>query len=89
MLFCLSYIKTFCFTFIKTFDDVEPKFKDLEKIIEFIYKNDIKKMIGFYIYKIIFNQKQLDGLINPKSKEKYKLEKYKGFTDFLKIPQEY
>ena len=89
MLFCLGYIKAFCFTFIKAFDDIEPKFKDLEKIIEFIDKNDLKKMVKFYIYKILFNQKQLDALLNPKSKEKYKLEKYRGFKEFIKIPQEY
>ena len=86
-LYCLGYIKVFCSTFIKTFDDTEPKFKDLEKIIKFINENDIKNIVKLYIYKILFNENKLDALLNPKIIEKYKLEKYKGFKDFLKIPK--
>ena len=84
-IYCIGYIKAFCSTFVKTFDDVKPKFKDLDKIIDSINKNDINNMVKLYIYKILFNEKHLDAFLNPKSKEKYKLEKFKGFKDFLKI----
>ena len=44
-------------------------------------------MVKIYIYKILFYEKKLEALLNPKSIEKYKLEKYKGFKDFTKIPE--
>ena len=87
-LFCLGYIKVFCFSFIQMFDDIDPKMINPEKIIEAINDQDLKKMIKLYNYKILFNQNQLDSLLNPKNKEKYKLEKYKGFSDFIEFSEE-
>ena len=90
-LFCLGYIKTYCTTFINMFDDINPKFKEPEKIIESINKNDLKKrMIKLYIYKILYNQnqKQIDVFLNKDCKKKYKLEKYKDFKDFIKFTDE-
>ena len=86
-LFCLGYIKVYCFTFIKMFDEPDPKFKETEKIIEIINKNQIK-MIKLYIYKILFNQNKIDVFLNPNSIQKYKLEKYEGFNDFIKFQEE-
>ena len=90
-LFCLAYIKVYCTTFIQMFDDINPKFKEPEKIIESINKNDLnKRMIKLYIYKILYNknQKQIDVFLNMEYKRKYLLEKYKDFNDFIKFPNE-
>ena len=86
-LFCLGYIKVYCFSFIKIFDDPSPKMINPEKIIEVINEYDLKNIIKLYIYKILFNQNGLDALLNPKSKEKYKLEKYDGFNNFIEFSQ--
>ena len=89
-LFCLGYIKSFCSIFIKMFDASEPKFKVPEKIIEVINEDKckLKKTIKLYIYKILFNQKQMDVFLNPNSIKKYKLENYKEFKDFVKSLEE-
>ena len=87
-LFCLGYIKTYCSTFIKMFDEPEPKFKEPEKIIQFINDNKLKKMIKLYIYKILFNQNQIEVFLNPNTIKKYKLEEYEGFTDFIQFLKE-
>ena len=70
------------------FDDYEPKMKEPEKIIEVINEYDFKKMVQLYIYKIIFGQNKLDGLLNPRNKEKYKLEKYDSFDNFIHLDDE-
>ena len=86
-LFCLSYIKSYCYTFIKMHD--KPKF-DPNKIIKEINDCDKIKMIKLYIYKIIFNQnnKQIDIFLKNEIKEKYKLDKYTNFSDFIKFEGE-
>ena len=87
-LFCLGYIKTYCYTFIKVFDNDKAKY-DPEKIIETINKKKlICKMIRLYIYKILYNQNQIDVFLNQKNKDKYKLGKYEGFKDFIKFSEE-
>ena len=55
------------------FDDPQPKFKEPEKIIEYINDNKLKKMIKLYIYKILFNQNQLDAYLDQNIIKKYKL----------------
>ena len=87
-LYSLGYIKVYCFTFIKMFDEPEPKFKEPEKIIDFVNENKLNNMIKLYIYKILFKQEKLDVFLNPNSIKKYKLEKYEGFKDFIKFPEE-
>ena len=86
--FCLGYIKTFCFTFIKMFDELKPKFNKPEEIIEKINKYDLKNMVKYYIYKILYNKFQLDVFLNKKDKEKYKLTKYKDFDKFIKFDKD-
>ena len=87
-LYCLGYIKTFCFTFIKMFDEQEPKCKNPDNIINAINEDKLSKMIKLYIYKILYNQNQIDVFLNPNSIKKYKLDKYSGFSDFKKFPEE-
>jgi len=86
-LFCIGYIKSYCFIFIKMHD--QSKFKP-EKIIEQINKSDKIKMVKLYIYKIIYNQykKQINIFFNDNIKNKYKLDKYEGFEDFIKFKNE-
>ena len=92
-LFCLGYIKVFCFFFIKIIDDfINPKMVNIEKIIKEIKEHDLKNMIKIYIYKILFNKNELDAILNPKNKEKYKLEEYneennKFYDDFIKFSE--
>ena len=83
-LFCLGYIKSFCYMFIKRHD--KPKF-DPEEIIKEINLCDKIKMVKLYIFKIIFNQnnKQFDILLQNTIRNKYKLDKYDNFKDFIKF----
>ena len=87
-LFCIGYIKAFCSTFVKMFDEPEPKFKEPETIINAINDNKLKKIIILYIYKILFNQYQIDVFVNSNYKRKYKVDKYKGFENFKKNLEE-
>ena len=85
-LFCLSYIKAYIHTFIKTFEDKEPKFKNPEKIIKVIIRdNSVYKMIRIYIYKILYYNFGIDIFINQEMVNKYKLKDYKDFSEFIKI----
>ncbi len=87
-LICLGYIKVFCYIFIKMLnDEANSRIKNPEKIIEIINKHNLKDMIKIYIYKIIYyqNQKQLSVFLNRNIKEKYNLEKYIGFKEFIKF----
>ena len=87
-LYCLGYIKIYCFTFIKIFDEPVLKCKEPEKIIDFINENGLKNIIKLYIYKILFNQNKIDVFLSQNSIKKYKLERYEGFKDFIKFPEE-
>ena len=82
-LFCIGYIKSFCYTFIKNHD--KKKFNP-EDIIKVINKSDEINMIKLYIYKIIFNKynKQINVFLNSNIINKYKLDTYDGFNDFIK-----
>ena len=82
-LFCLAYIKAFCYTFIKLHED--SKFNP-EEIIKEINECDKIKMVKLYIYKIIYNQnnKQIDILLKNDTIDKYKLNKYDNFSEFIK-----
>ena len=73
--------KNIFFTFIKMFDEQEPKCKDSDNIIKVINEDKLSKMIKLYIYKI-------DVFLNPNSIKKYKLDKYSGFSDLKKFPEE-
>jgi len=86
-LFCLGYIKSYCYTFIKMHDD--PEFKP-DNIIKKINKCDKIKMVKLYIYKIIFNHnnKQINIFFNDDTQDKYKLDKYDNFNDFIKFKEE-
>ena len=85
--FCLAYIKTFCFTFIKSFDET-PKFNNPEEIIKKINKCDLKNIVKYYIYKILYNKFDLEIFLNEKSKKKYKLSEYEGFNSFIKFEED-
>ena len=88
-LFCLGYIRIFCYIFIKMLDADDAKFKDPEKIIEFLNKDKlINKMIRLYIYKILFNKYKIDAFLNKNNILKYKLEEYEDFKKFLKFPDD-
>ena len=45
-------------------------------------------MIRLYIYKILFNQNQINVFLNHKLKDKYKLQKYECFKDFIEFLEE-
>ena len=85
-LFCLGYIKTFIHTFIKTFEDEKPKFKDAQKIIKVLDGGDsIYKMMRILIYKILYNNFEVDAFIDKNMIEKYKLNDYSDFNKFIQI----
>ena len=89
-LICLAYIRVYCYIFIKMLDDeFNSRIKDPSKIIDLINNHNLKDMIKYYIYKIIFyqNKNQLNIFSNTNIKEKYKLDKYKGFNDFIKFTE--
>ena len=87
--FCLAYIKIFIHMFIQMFDADVTKYKDPEKIIEFLNeKKLINKMARLYIYKILFNKYQIDAFLDKNKKLKYKLEEYIDFNEFLKFPED-
>ena len=83
-LFCIGYIKVFCYTFIQLFDedDFHP-----ENIIDIINKNDKINMVKLYIYKIIYNKnnKQINAFLDNDIKEKFKLNQYEGFNEFIRM----
>jgi len=82
-LFCIGYIKSFCYTFINKHDEKEF---NPENIIKVINEKDIKNnMIKLYIYKIIFNKynRQINIFINRSIIDKYKLENYNDFENFI------
>ena len=84
-LFCLGYIKTYTYTFIKMFDNKIPKYKDPKKIIDIFKKdNPIYKMFRIYIYKILYNNYNINVFINENSIEKYKLKEYQDFDKLIK-----
>lgn len=85
----LGYIKAYCYSFIKMFDAEHPKFSDPEKIIEIMSKKKlVNKMVRLYIYKILFNQEQMDAFVNQNNKIKYRLREYEGFKEFLIFTEE-
>ena len=86
-LFTIGYIKSYCNTFIKMHD--EYKFNPVP-IIEQINECDKINMVKLYIYKIIYNQnkKQINIFLNDTIKTKYKLDKYKGFEDFINFKKD-
>ena len=81
-LFCIGYIKSFCYTFIKMHD---TKNFNPENIIKIINESDKKNMVKLYIYKIIYNKnkRQINVFLNSKIINKYKLDTYKGFNEFI------
>ena len=86
-LFCISYIKSYCYIFIKSHElsDFEP-----DNIINKINELSFNKMIKLYIYKIIYNQnkKQINVFLSDSIKNKFKLNNYSGFEDFIKFKNE-
>ena len=67
------------------FDNKIPKYKDPKKIIDIINKNNsIYKMIRIYIYKILYNNYNINVFINENSIEKYKLKEYQDFDTLIK-----
>ena len=86
-LFCIGYIKSYCYTFIKMHD--KHKFNPIN-IIKEINESDKINMVKFYIYKIIYNQnnKKISAFFNNSIKDKYKLEQYNNFKDFIKSEDE-
>jgi hypothetical protein len=82
-LFCIGYIKTFCYMFIKMHN--KKKFKP-ENIINIINESDEINMVKLYIYKIIYNKykKQMNIFLNSDIIDKFKLNAYKGFKEFIK-----
>jgi len=85
-LYCLGYIKSYIHTFVKTFEDEKPKFNDPNKIINAINgDNPIYKMIRIYIYKILSYNFGIYVFINKKMIEKYKLNDYKNFKEFIQV----
>ena len=76
-LFCLSYIKIYCYIFINMFNNPKPKYKNPKKVIDIIKDNKpICKMMRIYIYKILFNNCNVDVFINSATINKYKLKDY-------------
>ena len=87
--FCLGYVRIFCQIFIKMFDSDDAKFKEPDKIIEFLNeKKTINKMIRLYIYKILYNKYQINAFLNRNNVLTYRLEKYEDFKTFLKLPED-
>ena len=83
-LFCLSFIKTYINTFIKMFEEKNPKWKDPSNIINAINEdNNTCKMIRIYIYKILYNNYKIDFFIAEEKKNKYKLDDYRDYSDFI------
>ena len=67
------------------FDDEKPKYKDPKKIIDiFNNNNPIYRMIRIYIYKILYNNYNINVFINENSIEKYKLKEYQDFDKLIK-----
>ena len=62
------------------------KFKP-DKIIEIINESDEINMVKLYIYKIIYNKnnRQINAFLNNEIINKYKLDNYKGFNEFINI----
>ena len=86
-LFCIGYIKSYCFIFIKNHElsDFEP-----DNIIKKINALGEREIIEIYIYKLIYNQnkKQINIFFNDSITNKYKLNNYTGFEDFIKFKNE-
>ena len=88
-LFCLGYIKTYCYTFIKMFGDKHKYNENPKKIIDIFNGNGpIYKMLRLYIYKILYNNYQIDIFINPEKIKIYKLEKYNDFETLIQNNKE-
>ena len=83
-LFCIGYIKTFCYKFIELHDEEEF---NPENEINIISESDKINMVKLYIYKIIYNKnnKQINAFLNSEIINKYKLNTYKGFNEFINI----
>ena len=83
-LFCLSYIKTYCYTFTNMHNNSESKFKNPEKVINIIKeKKPIYKMMRIFIYRILFNNYNIDVFKNSK----FKLEDYGDIGELIKIEE--
>jgi len=83
-LFCIGYIRAYCYTFINLMDSCSPKLvKPIKIISEVNNAKSLKKIISFYIWKIIYykNKKNIDMFIDPESKKKYKLDDYEFFKN--------
>jgi hypothetical protein len=61
-----------------------------KNIIKEINESDKINMVKLYIYKIIYNKnnKKIGAFFNNAIKDKYKLEKYNNFKDFIKSEDE-
>ena len=82
-LFCIAYIKSFCYTFIKLHS---KKQFNPTNVINIINESDKINMVKLYIYKLIYNKynKQINVFTNKEIINKYKLNKYIGFKEFIK-----
>ena len=102
-LFCLGYIRTYCYTFIKMFNDDKHKYNNKPStIIDFIngkiqitikdkvieINDSLYKMIRYYIYKILYNNYQIDVFINKDSINKYMIKDYKDFNQLIQNNKE-
>ena len=84
-LFCLGYIKVYLYTFICKFNENSFLFRNIKKIIE-AYNEDssLHKMIRIYIYKILYNNYDIDIFIDQKIIDKFRLKEYRDFDYYIK-----
>ena len=92
-LFCLAYIRIYIDKFINIVND-HLDIDDFSEIIEIIngYNNNNKsfrKMTKIYLYKIIYNINDRDYqcMLNENIKNKFKLNLFKGYDEFIKPTQ--
>ena len=82
-LFCLSYIKIYIYNFIRMFNKDTNNYS---RILEaFNGDNNICKIIRNYIYKIFYNNYNIDFIINNDYITKYRLNDYKDFNNLTQI----
>ena len=80
--FCLGYIRAYCYKFIDLINSDSSNLENATKIINEINNSkEFRKIISFYIWKIIYNKnkKNIDIFMNPEYITKYYLKDYKNF----------
>ena len=82
-LFCLSYIKIYIYNFIRMFNKDTNNYSRILEV--FNGDNNICKIIRNYIYKIFYNNYNIDFIINNDYITKYRLNDYKDFNNLTQI----